>query len=227
MSQDYRPFTAVIKTAESGLKAKYNLAESPTKPAASPTKSPKSKANKDRFGSIFGGSIYAHEAASTSPKESDADATRSSPPKATLIQGWHAERHPKWGVQTQAAVDTRPPITSVVVEPPPQEDAAASKPSPPKATLLQGFHAARHPKWGVQAAQTATTSQPIFPSGAGNTKDGNACRAQAARHADPGLCGFEAPEIRRVPCRGRGGGGRRERPGWRVGLVVKGQGEKM
>ncbi len=67
MSQDYRPFTAVIKTAESGLKAKYNLAESPTKPAASPTKSPKSKANKDRFGSIFGGSIYAHEAASTSP----------------------------------------------------------------------------------------------------------------------------------------------------------------
>ena len=107
MSQDYRPFTAVIKTAESGLKAKYNLAESPTKPAASPTKSPKSKANKDRFGSIFGGSIYAHEAASTSPKESDADATRSSPPKATLIQGWHAERHPKWGVQTQAAVDTR------------------------------------------------------------------------------------------------------------------------
>ena len=68
MSQDYRPFTAVIKTAESGLKAKYNLAESPTKPAASPTKSPKSKANKDRFGSIFGGSIYAHEAASTSPK---------------------------------------------------------------------------------------------------------------------------------------------------------------
>ena len=164
MSQDYRPFTAVIKTAESGLKAKYNLAESPTKPAASPTKSPKSKANKDRFGSIFGGSIYAHEAASTSPKEADADATRSSPPKATLIQGWHAERHPKWGVQTQAAVDTRPPITSVVVEPPPQEDAAASKPSPPKATLLQGFHAARHPKWGVQAAQTATTSQPIFPS---------------------------------------------------------------